>query len=96
MGLFSLLDAMIRRPLAGLFQELGTPAEMRLAVTGASPHGDVFSRLFRLCLACESGDMPAIESHAGKLGLPLDAVSALNMDAITWSGNLCLESGVRH
>ena len=40
--------------------------------------------LFRLCLACESGDMPADPVDAGKLGLPLDAVSALNMDAITW------------
>lgn len=96
MGLFSLLDAMVGRPLADLFQELGMPVEMLAAVTGVSSNADIFSRLYRLCLACESGDMPEIEKHSRKLGLPLNAVSALSVDAITWSERLCLESGVRH
>jgi c-di-GMP-related signal transduction protein len=101
MGLFSLLDAMIGRPLADLFQELGMPAEAIGAVTGASlPHPsfgtNTFGGLFALCLACESGDMSRIQAHSRELGLPLDAVSALSVDAITWSEALCAESGMTH
>jgi EAL and modified HD-GYP domain-containing signal transduction protein len=96
MGLFSLLDAMIGRPIADVFQELGMPAEILAAVAGAPSSPNVFSTIYRLCLACEAGDMPEIDKHSRRLGLPLDKVSDLNLDAMTWSELLCGESGLRH
>jgi len=94
MGLFSLLDALIGRPLADLLQELGMPAEMIAAVTGVSSSPNAFSTLYSLCLACESGDMPMIEKHSRTLGLSPQTISALSVDAITWSEALCAESGM--
>jgi c-di-GMP-related signal transduction protein len=96
MGLFSLLDVMIGRPLADLFQELGMPVDMLAAITGDPSSTNIFSRIYRLCLACEAGDMPEIESHAEALGLTPEMVSELTVDAMTWSELLCRESGVRH
>lgn len=96
MGLFSLLDAIVNRPLADLFQELGMPAEMIAAVTSVAEDSNAFSCIYRLCLACEAGDMPRIAEYSRKLGVPLDAVSDLNVGAMTWSESLCRESGVRH
>jgi hypothetical protein len=40
--------------------------------------------------------MLEIEGHGNALGLTLDAVSELTIDAMTWSELLCRESGVRH
>jgi c-di-GMP-related signal transduction protein len=96
MGLFSLLDAIVGRPLADLLQELGMAAEILAAVTGVPSNANVFSAIYRLCLACEAGDMPEIGIRSRNLGLPVDTVSTLNLDAITWSEFLCRESGVRH
>jgi EAL and modified HD-GYP domain-containing signal transduction protein len=70
MGLFSLLDVMIGRPLADLFQELGMPAEMLAAITGDPSNTNIFTRIYKLCLACEAGNMLEIEGH----GKALDVV----------------------
>jgi len=96
MGLFSLLDVMIGRPLTDLFQELGMPAEMLAAITGDPSKGNILARIYKLCLACEAGNMLEIESHGQALGLAPGTVSELIVDAMTWSELLCRESGVRH
>jgi c-di-GMP-related signal transduction protein len=96
MGLFSLLDAMIGRPLADLLEEVGMPVEMLRAATGTACDADIFSNIYRLCIACEAGDMAHMESLSRRLGMPLETVSDVSMEAITWSELLCRESGVRH
>lgn len=96
MGLFSLLDAMIGRPLVDLFQELGMPADILAAVAGAQSNPSVFSTIYHLCLACEAGDIHEIGTHSRRLGLPLKKVTDLNLEAMTWSELLCGESGLQH
>jgi hypothetical protein len=54
------------------------------------------ARIYKLCLACEAGNMLEIESHGQALGLAPGTVSELIVDAMTWSELLCRESGVRH
>ena len=72
------------------------PAEMLAAVTGDSSNANIFGRIYQLCLACEAGNILEIESHSRALGLAVDTVSALTVDAMTWSELLCRESGLRH
>ncbi len=96
MGLFSLLDAMVGRPAGDLFEELGMPVEITGAVTGLPSKSNVFSAIYNLCLACESGDMPQVENYTAQLKMPIDALSALNIEAITWAELLCRESGIEH
>ena len=72
------------------------PGELLAAVIGDPSSTNMFARIYRMCVACEVGDMSEIGNQAQALGLTLDTVSELSVDAMTWSELLCRESGVKH
>ncbi len=96
MGLFSMLDAMIGRPLPELLPGLGLPLDVVAALDGSGKTDDVISRLFALCLACQKADVEQIEQSRLTFRLSFDAVSQISLDAIAWSELVCRESGVSH
>lgn len=92
MGLFSLLDAMIGRPLDSLIGELGLPADVRLAMTGKARAPSPLETVYNLCLACERADSAEIEQRSVVLEIPSGKVSDLFMDALSWSEELYQEA----
>jgi len=89
MGLFSLLDAMIGRPLDILIDDLGLAQDVRAALTGQSDPGDPMKTIYALCLTCETADTPGIESLSSTLGITGDEVASLYANALTWSDDVC-------
>lgn len=93
-GLFSLLDAMIGRPLPELVGELGLSEGVAAALTGTGTPEDCLVRALDLCRACEAASEPAIEEHSAALGLSFDTVAQLSVEAMSWSESACHESEV--
>jgi c-di-GMP-related signal transduction protein len=85
MGLFSLLDVMLGRPLSELSPEHGLRAEICDALCGRSIADNHFRVLFDLCLACEAADMIAITERSMSLNLSGDEVAKLYMEAMSWA-----------
>lgn len=89
MGLFSLLDVMIGRPLETLIDDLGLAGDVRAALTGESDPGNPMKTIYDLCLTCETADTPGIESLGPVLGITGDEVASLYANVLTWSDDVC-------
>ncbi len=92
MGLFSLLDAMIGRPLDVLIKELGLPGDVRQALVEGPDAQSPLRSVYNLCLACEQADFAGIKEHSSKLEISPDEVSDLFLDALAWSEELYQET----
>jgi c-di-GMP-related signal transduction protein len=84
MGLFSMLDCMVGRPLSELLPELGLRSQIRDALLGLVPENDQFRRIFDLCLACETLDIPKIRACAKDMQLSPDNLADLCLEALKW------------
>jgi EAL and modified HD-GYP domain-containing signal transduction protein len=81
-GLLSLVDALVGRPMDELLAELAVSADVRAALTGRSaPFGPV------LCLAesWERGDWERVAALSASLGLPEAELPGLQGEAIAWA-----------
>ncbi|MBI4873435.1 MAG: HDOD domain-containing protein [Acidobacteria bacterium] len=85
MGMFSLLDAMIGRPLDEVLGELGLAPDVCAALTRDPPPATPLASVFALCRACEAADPAAIARHSRSLGLAPETVSDLFLEALCWS-----------
>jgi EAL and modified HD-GYP domain-containing signal transduction protein len=94
MGLFSLLDAMIGRPLPELMGELGLARDVREALAENAGSANRLGNIYDLCLACEAADPDAVEKHRHGLALSLDSVAEMSVDAMAWSQLVCREPGI--
>jgi EAL and modified HD-GYP domain-containing signal transduction protein len=85
MGLFSLLDVMLGRPLAELLPEIGLPRDICSALCRhPDPSADHFRCVLDLCLACEAADLSGVKRLSGLLNLPCDELARLNLSAMSW------------
>jgi c-di-GMP-related signal transduction protein len=91
MGLFSLLDVMMSRPLSALLPELGLREKVCAALCGEPGPGNRFGDVYDLCIACEAADTAAIEKHAEMLGLQWHAVARLYCEAMSWADQVRLD-----
>jgi c-di-GMP-related signal transduction protein len=89
MGLFSLLDAMMGRPLDALIGGLGLAGDVCAALTAQSAPGDAIQTVYDICLACESADTSRIEPLSGTLGIAGDEMASLYLNALHWSDDVC-------
>ncbi len=86
MGLFSLLDVMLGRPLAELLPEIGLHRDICSALCRhPDPSADHFRCVLDLCLACEEADLSEVKRLSGLLNLPCDEVAGLNLSAMSWA-----------
>ena len=86
-GMFSLLDALVDRPLAELLAEMSlsqTISDLLLGTDTNSP----LSLVYRLALAYELGDWPSVEIPLRELGMTEHAVSDAYLAAIGWSSEM--------
>jgi EAL and modified HD-GYP domain-containing signal transduction protein len=82
LGLFSLIDAILDRPLDAILEELPLPARVKSTLLGApGPLRDVYDCV----LAYVAGDWPTLSPLIGKLRLQEEDVPRFYREALQWS-----------
>lgn len=84
-GIFSLLDATLDKPMASLVQDLPLADDIIETLLG---HETVYQQAIRVSMILETGD--DIESRLKELGIsiPNERVAAINQEAILWSDQI--------
>jgi EAL and modified HD-GYP domain-containing signal transduction protein len=92
MGLLSLMDALVGRPLAELIGGLSLPPDISAALIGSDPPGPPGSVL-RLVIAYERGQWDEVDALAATLGLPTEnELPVLYRDAVAWATSTHFDS----
>jgi c-di-GMP-related signal transduction protein len=85
LGLFSLLDAMIDRPLEEILGELPLGKDIKASLMGEETLG---RKVLRLVVAQERGDWPVVDNTAKDLSLNMDALPGVFEQAVESVGSL--------
>lgn len=88
MGMFSLLDAMIGRPLAELLDELGLPDDVRDVLLHADSAQGMAADVYRIVLASERSDWATVAGAAGRLGLATDKILEIYVESAAWCSDI--------
>ncbi|MCC7367375.1 MAG: HDOD domain-containing protein [Chloroflexi bacterium] len=81
LGLFSMIDAIVARPLAPTLEAVCLPADVTAGILGEPGQ---MADLLNLARAYERAEWGAVETLAERLGLPLSAVPQIYLDAVEW------------
>ena len=84
MGLFSLLDLMLGRPLGAVLGELKLPEDVTASLLQMKPNAHT-SRTYALARACEGAQWATIFELATQIALEPAATAGLYADAVAWS-----------
>ena len=95
-GLFSLLDAMLNRPLAEILAELGLRGDIADALLGTGRPDQPLAEIHALIRQYEAGDWEALCRTAARLRVPKDIIVDLYLEAIAWSDQIFQESILSH
>ncbi len=95
MGMFSLLDAMINRPLAQIIGEMHLSSPITEALLGDAKPGNSFDLILRLVQKYEAADWNAVAELALILRIEVAAVASSYLQALHWSTDLFREIGLR-
>jgi len=87
-GLLSLLDAMVGRPIEELVEELGLETHVAAAILGKSSEGDIMRSLLELSVAFERSDFDGAVRFARISGIVPAVAGELHVEAITWADTL--------
>jgi len=85
MGLFSLLDAMLDRPLAEILAEMRLTGEFADTLLGTSDPGQPMTLIYSLVREYESGNWETFAVAANQLHVPLEIIPELYLNAVAWS-----------
>jgi EAL and modified HD-GYP domain-containing signal transduction protein len=85
LGLCSLLDAILNRPLADALADLPLSSEVRAALMGEE---NIARSVLDVVVAYESGNWDAALEKGRNLGLPEDAAATAYADALLWAREL--------
>lgn len=85
LGLFSLLDALLDRPLERALGELGLAPPIDSVLRGQAPDGDVLNTIYALMHRYEAADWNEVDRLANVLGAPPDLVGAAYKEALPWA-----------
>jgi c-di-GMP-related signal transduction protein len=83
MGLFSLLDVMMGRPLDEILDQLHLATDLRATLLGR-PEGKL-AAIHALVHAQEKGDWEAASAAAARLEVPMEQVAELYLNAVQWA-----------
>ena len=87
-GLLSMLDAMVGRPLEELVEELGLETQVSGAILGNPKAGAGMRLLLDLAVAFERSDFDAAVRFADSSGIAPALAGELHVEAITWADDL--------
>jgi c-di-GMP-related signal transduction protein len=88
LGMFSMLDAILQRPLVGILDDLNISVTLRDVLLGLADDGDPLSLLLRIVKAYETGDWHVVDSVAQILGLSADVLSSCYLKSLSWVDNV--------
>ncbi len=83
-GMFSLLDAILQRPLEGILDEMNTGPHIRLALLGPSDLDNPLSVVLKIVKAYELGDFAQVDAAARTIGLSADQLSTGYLQCLSW------------
>lgn len=92
LGVFSLLPALLDRPMAQLLDELALAPELSAPLRGSAPPDDRLAEILRLARAWESGDWEAVRSITAALEISTVAVGQAYIEAVYWADSIAAES----
>jgi len=90
LGLFSMIDAFLGRPLAEAVERLPVSDEVRTALLGGD---NVLRRIYNVVLAWERGAWDEVSLAAGALGLRDDAIAACYRSAVEFGNSVASTEG---
>lgn len=85
MGLFSLLDVILARPMEEILSGLNLEAEICDVLLARSPKDNPIRRLHELVIAYEVADWPAVVTQMGHTRVDLNEISAFHRQAVRWA-----------
>jgi c-di-GMP-related signal transduction protein len=88
MGLFSLLDALIDRPLPEALAEVNLAPYITAALLGTAPEGDPLGIVYGLARNYEIAEWTSVERLTQQAGLPASTVSQAYYDAVQWASQI--------
>ena len=84
-GLFSLLDALIDRPLEETISEMGLAPEIAAVLKGGAAGNDPLAGVYQLARAYEVGDWQRVEEIGRQLGMPVTGLGEVYCTAAGWA-----------
>jgi c-di-GMP-related signal transduction protein len=87
-GLFSLLDALIDRPLEETLSGMCLAPEITAVLSGQPPEGNPLAGVYRLARAYEVADWQRVEEIARQLGVPVSSLAELYCAAAGWASQV--------
>ncbi|NCB00380.1 MAG: HDOD domain-containing protein, partial [Clostridia bacterium] len=81
LGFFSMLDAILNQRMEQILEDIPLDIRIKSALTDRS---GVHAAWLSVLRDLDSWDWPAVADKAPKLGVPLDLVGMLNLEAWTW------------
>ncbi|MGH9398223.1 MAG: EAL and HDOD domain-containing protein [Terriglobia bacterium] len=81
-GMFSVMDAMLGRPMVDILQQVALPGEAKEALLGGK---NCLRDIYELVFAYEMGNWGALNWYAAKLGLDETVMPVLYLDSLEWS-----------
>jgi len=88
MGLFSLLDALLDRPLDDVLKEVGLAPELDSVLRGQASEDNILNTIYRLVRSYESADWDEVERLSVRLGAPADLIGAAYCEALPWADEI--------
>lgn len=83
-GMFSLLDAIMERPLKEILDELKIGSRVRAALLGTADADDALFLALKIVKSYESASFEAVWAAAERLGLPSDDLRRCYIDSLKW------------
>jgi c-di-GMP-related signal transduction protein len=85
MGLFSLIDTILDRPMEEILQGIDLAAEIKMSLLGGH---NLHREVYECVLAVEKADWKALSLRAGNLGLQDDFVGACYLQSLDWASEV--------
>jgi len=84
LGMFSLLGAILQRPLEGILDDLNLGPNIRNALLGTAGEADPLSLLLRIVKSYELADFQDVDAAARVIRLSPEALSTCYLQSLTW------------
>jgi EAL and modified HD-GYP domain-containing signal transduction protein len=87
-GLFSLLDALMDRPLEETLSGMCLAPEISMVLSGQAPASDFLAAVYQLARAYEIGDWQRVEELATQVGVPVPSLGEEYCAAAGWAAQI--------
>ena len=87
-GLFSLLDAMLGRPLAEILDEMRLGGDIAEALLGTASSEQPLAGVYHLVRQYETGGWDALAQIASRFRVPTEIIVDLYLEAVSWSDEI--------